>query len=233
MLKKYIQDYVKRRQYSKDGRKPFFELAAKYLPKDQDDIIVDIGCGNAEFANDFDLDKKYKNLFLLESNQKTIEYLKKIYSNVLEYIAPQTLPFDDDTVSFVHLSHLVEHLYPQDIYKLFKDIDRILKKDGIIVISTPLMWDRFFDDLSHVKPYNPQVFINYLASKTPERSRGAISSSYDVMELIYRYKSMPIDVGWSSKYLFIDVILQILKRIISLLGFRYQIKNGYTLVLKK
>ena len=40
-------------------------------------------------------------------------------------------------------------------------MDRCLKNNGYIIISTPLLWYGFYDDLSHVKPYNPEVLLKY------------------------------------------------------------------------
>lgn len=233
MIKEYIKDYYLRRTYSKNGRQPFYKLASKYLPSDEGAIVVDVGCGTAEFAVEFKLAQEYDKLFLLEGNKNTINYLKSKFKNVLEYKIPGKLPFENNTVSFIHLSHIVEHLEEEDLYYFLQEVDRVLRGDGVLVISTPLMWDRFYDDLTHVKPYNEQVFINYLTGKSDNRSREVVSHSYEVLDLVYRYRNLPVEAGWSSKYLLVDILVQIFKRGFSLLGFRYQIKNGYTLVLKK
>ena len=233
MLRKYINDYYLRKKYSKDGRKRFFELAYEYLPKDTDSKILDIGCGSAEFVRLAGLNKKYKNLYLLDSNKETLEKLAVDYNNVKFYKIPDKLNFKEKSVDCIHLSHIVEHLNYDDLYKFIIELDKTLAKDGILVISTPLLWYRFYDDLSHIKPYNPQVFINYLCKPGDERSASNISTNYSVLNLVYRYHNLPLIEGWSSKYLLIDVAMQIVKRITSLLGFRYQIRNGYTLILKK
>ncbi|KKP92324.1 MAG: hypothetical protein UR94_C0001G0009 [Parcubacteria group bacterium GW2011_GWA2_36_10] len=233
MIQKYIKDYHLRRVYSKNGRQPFYKLASKYLPHDKGSIVIDVGCGIAEFAEEFDLAKMYDNLFLLEGNKVTVDYLKNKFKNVLEYKIPDKLPFENNTVAFIHLSHIVEHLEQQELYDFLQEVDRVLMNGGVLVVSTPLMWNGFYDDLSHIKPYNDPVFINYLVAKSEDRSRKVISHSYKVLDLVYRYRSLPVKGGWSSKYLLVDILMQILKRVVSVLGFRYQIKNGYTLVLKK
>lgn len=234
MLTKYIENYKLRKQYSKDGRIPFFKLAYNFLPKEKDAVVLDIGCGDAEFAAGVNLAEKYNNLHLLDSNPETINKLRQQYKNVMHYEAPDRLEFEDASVDYIHLSHLVEHLEYQKLYAFMKELDRITAPGGVLVISTPLLWWRFYNDLSHVKPYNPEVFIHYLCDKKSERSAGAISSIYTVENLTFRYRALPIpDGGWTSQHLVVDVCMQIAKRITAALGFRYQEKNGYTLVLRK
>jgi ubiquinone/menaquinone biosynthesis C-methylase UbiE len=195
--------------------------------------VVDIGAGDGSFARSQNLALRYKNLYLLDHNTESVAALKKEFPKAEVYNVPEKLPFDDRTVSFIHLSHIVEHLEPWQLYTFLGECDRVLIDGGFLVISAPLLWDRFYEDLSHVRPYAPTVFVNYLCSKRANANAKAISDSYQVQELVYRFRAAPAEDGWGSRFFIIDAALRVFRVIISAFGFRRYMRNGFTLVLKK
>ncbi|KPK87095.1 hypothetical protein AMJ80_12540 [bacterium SM23_31] len=227
------KSYKFRRNYCTFSKRPFYDIAAKYLPSDENGIIVDIGAGEGKFADYLALAEKYNNVFLLDGNNTTVEKLKKKFENAVLYKAPGSLPFEDLTVSYVHCSHLIEHLMPQELYELLREIDRVLSKDGVLVISAPMLWGDFYSNLTHIKPYNPGVFLKYLCGIIEDPSAGVISDSYSVLELVYRYAKTDLDEGWGSRFFVIDFIIQLTKLLLSILRIKRYTKNGYTMVLKK
>ena len=233
ILTRWRTEFRRRQRYTVASREPFFELAAAYLPHDEEGVVVDIGAGDGSFARTKGLSMRYRNLYLLDHNAASVAALGKEFSGAKEYHAPGALPFGDGEVSFIHLSHIVEHLEPRQLYAFLIECDRVLADDGIIVISTPLLWERFYDDMSHVKPYTPSVFINYLCLKRTNANAESISDAYRVQELVYRFRVTEGDGHWGSKFFIVDVILRLFQRAISLLGFRFYRKNGFTIVLKK
>ncbi len=94
------------------------------------------------------------------------------------------------------------------------------------------------DDLSHVRPYPPNVFVNYLCSTEDyPRTRPIVSKSFQPVELRYRYTrelvpyismfSMKRSRRWMQRMLF---WLSDLFRKRDLSTHR---PSGYTLVLQK
>lgn len=64
--------------------------------------------------------------------------------------------FGDETFDVVLLMSIIEHL--TDPSNLMNEIQRILKKDGILIMVTPnwkYSYKNFYDDLTHIKPYTP------------------------------------------------------------------------------
>jgi len=222
-----------RRSYSTMRREPFYRVAGKYLPTDADATVIDIGAGNGLFAQLFSLDKKYRNLVLLDANMSTVRSLKTRFTNVVLYRAPEKLPFEPHRVAYVHCSHLVEHLEPMEVYKFLEEIDRILAPGGILVISTPMLHVRFYDDLSHVRPYNHSVFRRYLCQNIENRSSDSISHSYSVVELVYRWGPADIHGIVGSPFAVVDLAVRVFTKLVSFLGIRRYAENGYTLVLRK
>ena len=231
--KSWKKSYLFRKKYCTFQRGPFYDIVAKYIPDNKNAVILDIGAGEGEFVDYLNLKGKYSNLFLLDANKNTVEFLKKRFDNVLFYKVPNELPFHARTVDFIHCSHIIEHLYSEELYTFLREVDRILKVNGIFAVSTPLLWKGFYGDLTHIRPYNPSIFRNYLCSNSKNRSRQIIATTYSELELVYRYREMDFSEGWGSTVAIVDLIMQLSKRIFSKLGFRKYEINGYTLVLQK
>ena len=231
-LTRWWAEFKRRQQYAAHTREPFFELAARYLP-DEDAVVVDVGAGDGSFARSQDLAERYHKLYLLDHNPTTVGALKEEFPDAQEYRAPEQLPFKDGEVAFIHLSHIVEHLESKELYAFLAECDRVLGDGGVLVISAPLLWDRFYDDLSHVKPYTPTVFVNYLSSGRVNASAETISRVYRVEDLVYRFRVTEGVAPLSSRFFIIDVLLRASRILLAWLGFRRYEKTGFTLVLRK
>lgn len=215
-------------KYYTHKREPFFEIANNYITKDS--RVLDIGTG----AGAFPIYCKRNDFYLFDGNQQTVDELRKTYSNVAFGLLPK-LPFESDFFDVIHCSHVVEHLEPQVFYQTLVEMDRCLKIGGCIVISAPLMWSGFYDDLSHIKPYGPEIYKNYLCSgQKNSRTRDLISSSYKREQLVYRYLPTNNDFNFynTKSNRLVTLVVKILNKLKSK-GFSFLEKTGYTIVLKK
>lgn len=216
------------KKFITNKREVFFDIAKTYVKHES--AVLDIGAGKGAFAKH--LNKK--DIYLFDGNQKSIDFLKQEYENCYCGKLP-ILPYEDNKFDLIHCSHVVEHLEPQILYKTLEEMDRCLKDSGYLIISAPMMWENFYDDLSHLKPYNPNIYLKYLTkSEEINFTREKISESYSLVELQYRYH----EVFFTERYSANENILgaKIIKRLINLsyrLGLRQYIKNGYTIVLRK
>jgi len=234
-IKSFLKLYNEKRRFTTSDRKVFYELARKYLPSNSSAIIVDVGVGSGDsFVGYFNLDNKYENVYPLDANLKTIEKIKEKYRNSLVYLAPQKLPFKNRSVSLLHCSHMVEHLTLEELEKFLIEIDRVLMKDGILIISAPLLSNNFYSDRSHVRPYNPTIFFRFLCKNDSHSPTcGSISNGYVLENLVYRYRVKKNYEGYGSRYLVFELGIMGFKKILHILGIECYIRNGYTLVLKK
>jgi SAM-dependent methyltransferase len=57
----------------------------------------------------------------------------------------------------VVMSHIIEHFDYQSLSIMMNHYLDNLKPGGFLIIATPLLCRRFYDDFDHVKPYNPQA----------------------------------------------------------------------------
>jgi len=124
------------------------------LSHDPSSIVVDLGCGNAEFSKQamerigckemwgVDLDER----LLREAERKGL-VVKKADLNL-------NLPFEDSLFDVVLSNQLVEHLfYP---VKFMKEIHRALRPNGYAVISTENLasWDNLVALLLGYTPFS-------------------------------------------------------------------------------
>lgn len=220
--------FMNKENYYTHKREPFFEIANSYISKDS--RVLDIGAGVGAFPEYCERDDFY----LLDGNQATVDILKKKYNNVICGLLPK-LPFESEFFNVIHCSHVVEHLEPQVLYETLIELDRCLKVGGCLVISAPLMWSGFYNDLSHVRPYNPKMYRNYLCgTQKDSRTRNLISTSYKQEQLVYRYLTSDDSFNFynrkSSRLVFL--VVKVINKMKNK-GFTFLEKTGYTIVLKK
>src|SRR5512136_1797937 len=101
--------------------------------------ILDVGCGtypyflaHTSFAEKFAIDQ-------LPLPQQTASELK-IESFTLDLEIEPRLPFENNYFEAVTLLAVVEHLDPALMAKLFKEVYRVLKPGGKVVLTTPAAW---------------------------------------------------------------------------------------------
>ena len=234
MIFRIYRNYKEQQKFNTYERAPFFELAQNYMPKNEDAKILDIGAGSGHFVDYLKLNEEYRNIYLLDANPETVKNLKAKYDNAILHRIPEKMPFPDCFFDFVHCSHVVEHLSYNECYAFIKDVDRILKPGGTLVLSTPTLYPDFYNDFSHIKPYHPAVFMKYLVYGVKEGATATpISGSYTKLALIFRYTlNTPTEyIGSENKML--DFVLYLWRKIKNVLGIKVYQRSGYTLVLRK
>jgi 2-polyprenyl-3-methyl-5-hydroxy-6-metoxy-1,4-benzoquinol methylase len=214
--------------YATHDREPFFSIARRHcFPNAR---ILDIGAGDGTFARSL----KGCEVHLLDGNPETVERLQAEFEHVHLQQIPGRFPFDDGYFNTIHCSHLIEHLQQEELYECLIEIDRCLAIGGTIVISAPLMWSGFYDDLSHVRPYTQNVLINYLTRSSPNRTRQIISDVYTVLELRYRYHLALLDYyNVSHVRRFPQRLLYYICNLLRRINFTRYERSGYTLVMRK
>lgn len=223
-------------QHKTDDRNVFFRLALEYLKKGTAKVI-DIGCGLSEFVNLAKEKNPEATIHLLDGNSYTLDILEKKGYNVIKYQVPEQLPFKDKEIDYINCSHLIEHLQPHDLYTLLLEFNRVICEDGIIVISTPSLWDGFYDDLSHVRPYPWQVLNKYLVSN----DNGNLSytrkhiGQFKCEHIFIRYEKNSTfnKLGLRSELLFVDLMILAFKKIAAKIGFYKLVITGYTAIYRK
>jgi ubiquinone/menaquinone biosynthesis C-methylase UbiE len=105
--------------------------------------ILDLGCGTGRHVIFF-LKNGFK-LYGLDAAPKGLEIAKmwleeeNQYAELLLYRIEEKLPFEDDFFDAIISIQVIHHNYVDKIIMTIKEIERILRKEGIIFITFPTL----------------------------------------------------------------------------------------------
>jgi 2-polyprenyl-3-methyl-5-hydroxy-6-metoxy-1,4-benzoquinol methylase len=125
--------------------------------------VLDLGCGQGTFLEL--LSGGGKEAYGIDSDpEKTQKCLKKGLkaecSGIFEFFEKNDRQFDG-----IFVSHLVEHLLPQQTRRLFQNCHQQLTKRGVLVVITPnignlhVATETFHLDLTHIRPYPLKLLV--------------------------------------------------------------------------
>ncbi len=109
-------------------------LAAKPIIKNK--IVLDIASGSGYGTKI--LAESAKFVYGVDVNEVAINYSRKNYGGKnIEYLVGdgESIPLDDNSVDVVVTFETIEHI--KDYRKFLDEVNRVLKTDGLLVISTP------------------------------------------------------------------------------------------------
>jgi len=122
----------------------FKESILNLLEEDSKAKLLDCGCNGGEFTLEFAKKIGTSKVYGIEIDKKAAEAAKskglKVYNKNLN----EKLPLRSDTVDVIIANQVIEHLYDTDTF--VKEIYRILKPKGYVIISTPNLasWHNIF-----------------------------------------------------------------------------------------
>lgn len=124
--------------------------------------ILDYGCGSGVFANS--ILKKTKNVYACDVNRIVINKAKKRYPKVKfkSIKIGSKLPYKDNFFDVVYIFHTLEHVDSEE--KTLKDIGRVLKRGGTLLLASPYKGIFSWADLANLRYNFPQIH-QYLYKK--------------------------------------------------------------------
>jgi len=156
--------------------------------------VLDFGCGLGKFLDCF------RQLGLeVVGVDMNLDYVARARERGYTALPPEEF-FDSTEASFdvVFLSHLVEHVAPDDLVDLIPKLCARLAPKGCLVMLTPTPGDRFYHDFSHIRPYLPQSIRHAFGTTGMPISFGEAG----LLELtdIYFFRDPYRTRGWRSFY---------------------------------
>lgn len=142
--------------------------------------ILDVGCGTGEFIK-----LNSQQISGVDSNRQTVMICRRKGLPVKLGKADR-LPFPAASFDGVHSSHMIEHLPPATVHTFLNEAGRVLKPGGILVISTPLLWSGFYDNLTHLKPYPPRALLRYLVEEATDTTFSRLKYRFVFVALWWR-----------------------------------------------
>ncbi|MBC5838492.1 class I SAM-dependent methyltransferase [Flavobacterium muglaense] len=102
--------------------------------------LLDFGCGT----------KPYKKLFVNVKEYLGVDYKiegrEQNYSEVDAFYDGKNIPFENEKFDSLLCTEVLEHVF--NIDELLVEFHRVLKNDGLAIITTPFMWEE------HEMPYD-------------------------------------------------------------------------------
>jgi ubiquinone/menaquinone biosynthesis C-methylase UbiE len=131
--------------------------------------LLDIGTGSGKLIQIISNEKGI-DCIGVDTNTDMLEEakIKIIDTNVkLLKIEPNAeLSFKDETFNYITICNVLFHLKKEQIDFMLKDVQRLLKKDGKIIILTPTGKENFFKLTRHFFSHkNLSIYAWYIATK--------------------------------------------------------------------
>ena len=123
------------------------QLILEAIDQKQPTTILDAGCGRGFYVHAFTYFNSLKEICGIDVMDKYLTVAKKHITDKrvhLQNASIYKLPYPDNHFDVVVSSEVMEHL--EDDVKALKELKRVLKKDGIILITVPnknfpFLWD--------------------------------------------------------------------------------------------
>ncbi|MDD4251123.1 MAG: class I SAM-dependent methyltransferase [Candidatus ainarchaeum sp.] len=126
----------------------------------KDDYFLEVGCAQGHYLKK--AFKKTKNVFGIDISKEFITKAKKTGANV-QITSGEKLPFKNNFFNFVLCTETIEHI--PNWKKSIKEIKRVLKKNGLVIITIPLEKSLFWRIFSiFFSPEKTRGHINLLTS---------------------------------------------------------------------
>lgn len=194
-----------------------YDIKPKYL---------EVGSGFGDFVRIIDDMEKFQ-ITCLEINSELARITESLGYKIVN-VNILNNNFQDEEFDVVHCSHVIEHLaYPQVVQALDEMI-RITKKDGYIILRSPLMSLDFFTNIDHIRPYPPKAIFDFYSN--PQQQITGKFKIIRIKELLRREAFLFFHYSNNRLALSLNLIMKILW-----LYFRFPFAspNGYTLILKR
>ena len=191
---------------------------------------VNLGCGErwlSDWVNvDFHLRARLRfhpllKLFVpLFSRLNLIDTTTKWPLHLIVHDIRKRLPFEDESVDYIYLSHVLEHLRKYEAQRVLRDCWRILKGRGIVRVVVPDLellaekyiekdYDFYYQKFTFQKEDSDKLADRFLASFYPQRNKKEQSKLLDKIKAkffpchqwMYDFESlstMLYDVGFSA-----------------------------------
>lgn len=150
----------------------FFDFFKKYVDYKNNKLkVLDFGCGDGKYFPFFKQYFQENNIFGAEISDIRVKRCKdEGWKNVQRIDPLKKLPFEDNFFDLINFDQVIEHIKPKETHFYLSEIKRILKPEGIMILTTPnypikRMYDilnvvikrdfkKVKDDPTHVSFYN-------------------------------------------------------------------------------
>lgn len=159
-----MNKYYETRYKHDKGRTSVWKAICEYLQIyiDQKGVVVDLGAGYCDFINNINSKKK----IAVDINPESKNYcnLDVSFINAKAYKIKKVRNLSIDTV---FASNLLEHLNDKELELFVREMKRILKKGGKIILLQPnykYAYKDYFDDYTHKKIFSHISIVDFFTA---------------------------------------------------------------------
>jgi 2-polyprenyl-3-methyl-5-hydroxy-6-metoxy-1,4-benzoquinol methylase len=112
-----------------------YSFAKAYV---KDKTVLEVGCGTGYGAHY--MSKPAREVVAVDISNDAIQYSKGQYNEAnlcFKELSGSELPFDDSSFDTVVSLHVIEHIEKNKVTHWLSEINRVLKDEGIFIVSTP------------------------------------------------------------------------------------------------
>jgi SAM-dependent methyltransferase len=130
----------------------------KFLQKGSSSLkMLDIGCGEGYYVRDA-MDEGI-NAYGIDISTHTLENALAEVKDRITFGSITEIPFADEEFDVMTAFDVIEHIHPKDTLNMIEEIRRVLKPDGIVIITTPNSnFGSWVFDLTHINVRPPKFW---------------------------------------------------------------------------
>lgn len=165
----YFWDDMNLRKHISKGTNPMaydrVKIVSRLLKRETKVLNIGVGVGDLEnmvlrkFGNNFQW-------YGIDISPQTIRRLKKEFQQANFKIGDiRKIKYEDNFFDYVILMEILEHIKPSEILKALKEVNRVLKEKGNLIVSVPLnegieqMVKEGRNPNAHLRNYTPELIL--------------------------------------------------------------------------
>jgi SAM-dependent methyltransferase len=119
--------------------------------------MLDVGCGQGYYVRD--AIEEGIDAYGIDISTDAFEHALAEVKDRITFGSITKIPFGDEEFDVMTAFDVIEHIHPKDTLRMVEEIQRVLKPDGIIIITTPSSnFGNWVFDLTHINVRPPRFW---------------------------------------------------------------------------
>jgi SAM-dependent methyltransferase len=150
--------------YATRSWKDYRPLLAEFVSFAEEPPLLDVGCGYGflvECARQFGIQA-----IGLEAGSSALDFCKRTHplADIRPWKGGEDLPVASASIGGVVLNEFIDHITLKQNELLFRELTRVLKPNGVLLVKSPSKYNRFDQDEGHVTFFSPSEFREFVQS---------------------------------------------------------------------
>jgi SAM-dependent methyltransferase len=157
------------------------KVANRLIPQaHRDGLILDVGCGSyplflteTPFASKIGMDRMVEGEFDARAHNEALTLIRHDFEN------DSCLPIHNDSCTVVTMLAVIEHIEPDRVVPLLREIHRVLEPAGVLILTTPAAWvDLILRAMAGIRLVSPVEINEHKAAYTRRLLRSVLGNVF-------------------------------------------------------